>query len=183
MSHQNLFHRPCVGLLHPRGMLSLVGSCCFFGGVVIFEITLFVIYLAFFAFGVGFGSLILDDFQLSVEFVSQNLIPLNVFAIDSPEAMTIFRSDGISDFCCCFSLFLKYNWTRNKFLVKFFPVSVVTVCSVPFNAVCYFSVIYPPVIFCYGSFQNFEKGIYQPNFSSPVIYRLILFLHFWSGPQ
>ena len=72
--------------------------------------------------------------------VSEFFSALFWVAVDSSQAVSLFRSYCICNLRCtlCFCFLQKYDWFRNKFSVYCFPVSVVTVCSVPLTAVCSF---------------------------------------------
>ena len=64
---------------------------------MIFEVTLFVFYFSFFTLSVGFGLFVLHYFEFSVQNIPQDSIPLDVFIVNAPQAVSVFRGDGISD--------------------------------------------------------------------------------------
>ena len=106
-----------------------------------FSRCVFIIFIIV-VFGLGVGRFpVLDDCELSVQYVTEYFVPASVLPVQTPQAMPILWVDlaFCLDFWLLFhSSFGLKQWTRNDIPVYYFPVSVFTVLSVPLIAFCLF---------------------------------------------
>ena len=142
------------------------------------EITFFADF-AFFALclRLRFSCSDLNDFQLAIQYVSAYLISLNVFFVNTSVKVSVFWRNLISDLRCPFFLLfgLKYNWSRNMFLVYFFStLGGYSVFSSAYRGLFFFL-----MIFCCSFLYKFKR-IFTNRFFSVVC--LTFFLRLWFLP-